>query len=402
MNLLKNQQEAIDKLIKYKVGALFMEPGTGKTRTAYELINSIPEVDYVLYIAPYQTIHTSNEKESVVYEVEKCGGFKCKFDFIGVESLSSSDRIYLKLHEKVNKTTFIVCDESLKIKNASAKRTKRLIELGSKAGYKLVLNGTPLSRNILDLWSQFEFLSPKIINMSFNEYKDTFCKYTLIKKRVGLRSYKKEFISGYENVEYLYSLIGHYVYSCNLELDVTKQYKSIAYEVDAYYKDKYEKIKEMMLENEFMISRNNNIFLEMTQKLQSSYCNASDKFRALSDAIEGKDLNKIIVFCKFIKSATKVSKMFPDIKVLTFGKHAYGLNMQSYNTVIYFDKTFDYALHLQSERRIFRTGQKEDCLYIDLDGDIGLDVMMDRNKKKKKDLLTYFKEVGFKTFMKQL
>lgn len=60
MNFTKNQQEAIDKLIKYKVGALFMEPGTGKTRTAYELINSI-EVDYVLYIAPYQTIHTSNE-----------------------------------------------------------------------------------------------------------------------------------------------------------------------------------------------------------------------------------------------------------------------------------------------------------------------------------------------------
>lgn len=255
MNLLKNQKEAIDKLIKYKVGALFMEPGTGKTRTAYELISCIPDVDYILYLAPYQTIHSEKKEESVLHEVEKCGGFKCECDFVGIESISSSDRTFLKLIDKVNEHTFIVCDESLKIKNVNAKRTKRIIELGSKSGYRLVLNGTPLSRNILDLWAQFEFLSPKIINMTFNQYKDVFCRYTTVKKKMGLHSYVKEYVSGYENVEYLYSLIGHYVYSCNLELDVTKKYYSRNYEVDESYKAEYEKIKEFMLENEFLISR---------------------------------------------------------------------------------------------------------------------------------------------------
>lgn len=43
--------------------------------------------------------------------------------------------------------TFIVCDESLKIKNWDAKRTKRIVQLGSYTEYKLILNGTPLSRN---------------------------------------------------------------------------------------------------------------------------------------------------------------------------------------------------------------------------------------------------------------
>ena len=37
--LLDHQRKAVDKLKKLKVGALFMEQGTGKTRTALELIN---------------------------------------------------------------------------------------------------------------------------------------------------------------------------------------------------------------------------------------------------------------------------------------------------------------------------------------------------------------------------
>ena len=35
--LYEHQQEAVDKLIRLKVGALLMEMGTGKTRTALEI-----------------------------------------------------------------------------------------------------------------------------------------------------------------------------------------------------------------------------------------------------------------------------------------------------------------------------------------------------------------------------
>ena len=37
---LKNQQLAFDKLSRLKVGALFSEMGTGKTKVALDLINS--------------------------------------------------------------------------------------------------------------------------------------------------------------------------------------------------------------------------------------------------------------------------------------------------------------------------------------------------------------------------
>ena len=39
MNLKDNQKTAIEKFRKLKIGALFMEPGTGKTRTASILIH---------------------------------------------------------------------------------------------------------------------------------------------------------------------------------------------------------------------------------------------------------------------------------------------------------------------------------------------------------------------------
>lgn len=94
-----------------------------------------------------------------------------------------SDRVYLELNDILEKNNcFLLIDESIKIKNFDAKRTKRLLELSKKAEYKLILNGTPITRNLLDLWSQFEFLSPKILNLSYTQFRDTFCEWEKITK----------------------------------------------------------------------------------------------------------------------------------------------------------------------------------------------------------------------------
>ena len=155
------QADAIAKLSRLKVGALFMDAGTGKTFPAYQLIESTG-CDYLLYLAPYQTIHNELSDENVLKEIDKYGGFSMPHDFVGIESLSSSTRIYLELHEKLQNAErpAIICDESLKIKNSEAIRTKRILRLGQMAEFKLILNGTPLSRNLLDLWTQMDFLSP--------------------------------------------------------------------------------------------------------------------------------------------------------------------------------------------------------------------------------------------------
>jgi len=156
--LLDNQLTAINKLRQFKVGALFMEPGAGKTRAAYELVKSVPGCDYVLWLTPFQT------KGNLAGELLRCMGDEfIPIEITGIETLSSSNT-YLKLTDELSKSSrpFIVVDESLKIKNWDAIITKRIIELGKMAEYKLVLNGT-ISRNLLDIWAQYDQSRDKYI-----------------------------------------------------------------------------------------------------------------------------------------------------------------------------------------------------------------------------------------------
>jgi len=252
------------------------------------------------------------------------------------------------------------------------------------------------------MWAQLEFLSPKILGMGLAEFKNTFVKYTTITKKINGIKNTKEIIDGYENIDYLYSLIKHYVYECDLKLDVSKQYQSRNYSIDADVAEEYARIKEFMLNHEYLMFRNNNIFIELMQQLQHAYCCTSNKFEVVENIMEHEHEDKTIIFCKFIRSRDAIAKMFPDVKVLTYGKHAYGLNLQDYNTVIFFDKTMDYALRLQAERRVFRSGQKNNCTYYDLTGNVGLEAMINRNINKKETMLNYFKRVSFETFIKEL
>ena len=401
MNDLQHQSEAKRHLEEWKVGALFMEAGTGKTKVAVDIVNASP-CDFVLWIGPLQTIRTGN----VTNEVARQGGFNMPCSYVGIESIGGSDRIYLNTVEdlKSYEKPFVVVDESLKIKNADAKRTKRLLEIGKIVEYKLILNGTPLSRNLLDLWSQMEFLSPLILNMSLAQFKNTFCEWTRVTKSNGWRTYSKEYVTGYENVDYLYSLIRHYVFKADLKLGISQHYRSKAYYIDEDSREEYARIKEIFLEDEMLEWRNNNIFLEMTQKMQHAYCCTGDKIDQVKSILaeEEVDPSKTIIFCKFIKSRELCERLFPECLVLSYQKDSLGLNLQEYNVTIYFDKVWDFALRTQSTRRTFRTGQERDCLYYDLTGDVGLERLIDRNIGKKVTMSEYFKKATKEQLKKDL
>lgn len=403
--LYGHQSKAISKLNKFKVGALFMEPGTGKTRTAYNLAKSIKNLDYILWLAPYSTINSPNYKNSLPFELEKCGGLWKENDLKGIESFSNSDRIYLETLQKIKryKNPLIVLDESLKIKNWYAKRTKRILEISKHAEFKLILNGTPLSKNLLDLWAQMEFLSPRILNMNIVEYKNNYCEYTTITKKVNGYTIKKEFISDFHNIDHLYSLIEPYVYECDLKLGVEKKYKTIYYDLNSIEIDTYNNLKEHFLSYEHLIEMNNNIFLSMLQKMQHSYSCAKDKFLELDSLFKNLfSESETIIFCKYISSAKACTKRYPKALILTYGKHSYGLNLQNRNNTIFFDKTFDYAQRLQAENRTYRSGQKKDCQFWDLNTSVGLDKLIDSNIIKKESILENFRKVGLKKIKKIL
>lgn len=85
----------------------------------------------------------------------------------------------------------------------------------------------------------------------------------------------------------------------------------------------------------------------------------------------------------------------PDQKELyiTYGCGAFGLNLQFANNMIFADRSWDLAQMEQAEARIFRLGQKKDIVkYFFITTGTGLEHMIDRNLKKKTDLLKEVKE----------
>lgn len=402
--LLDNQTTAISKLSRFKVGALFMDQGTGKSRTALELVRSVPDIDYVLHLAPFRSVNPKVEGTGIQSEIAKWGGYGVETDFVGIESISASGRIYLELYCKLQtkKNPFIIVDESIKIKNWGAKRTNRIIELGKLCQFKLILNGIPISRNLLDIWAQMEFLSPKILNMGQAEFRNTFCEWTKVTKIVGNKRYTREFITKYHNVDYLYSLIGHYVYECDLELSVHEHHFDYSYTIEDELKQEYYRLKETYLEDEKLMAMNNNIFLELTQKMQHLYCCSSEKFSLAKELFKSWNQEETIIFCFYQRSQEECKKAFPKAIVLSLQSDSTSLNLQHCCNTIFWDKTWDFALIDGAIHRTLRKGQNRDCRFAHFNGDVNLETLLSGNNQKKKDLLKYFKQTALRELLNEL
>ena len=405
MILLPQQTSALSKMSQWKVGALFMKMGTGKTRVAVELVNQVPDLDLVVWVGPLRSIKPIDKTlPSIKDEINKWGGFNAKeIIFVGVESIGQSDRTYLKTLGKVMRTlnTFLVVDESIKIKNFDAKRTQRLLEISKVCEFKLILNGEPITKDLLDLWPQINFLDPQILNMNLAEFKNTFCKYTTVTKRFnGYKEYSKTFITGYENIDYLYSLIGQYVFECDLQLNIQQVFEEKNYRLSEEEIERYTALKEKYLDDKVLMAMNNNIFLELTMKMQHEYCCSEEKFEVVKDWI--LDEAKTIIFCKYIASADECRKQFPKATVLNYKTGSLSLNLQDKPYTVYFDQTFDWGDVVQSQHRNYRTGAEQDCRYLRLIGNVGLENLIFDNNKKKLGISEYLKKISREQLKKVL
>ena len=78
---------------------------------------------------------------------------------------------------KRRKWVYLILDEAHHIKNFETKRWQTLLGFQSKR--RLLLTGTPLQNNLMELWSLMHFLMPKI-----------FQSHSQFKVRFGLSSYE--------------------------------------------------------------------------------------------------------------------------------------------------------------------------------------------------------------------
>jgi hypothetical protein len=205
-----------------------------------------------------------------------------------------------------------------------------------------------------------------------------------------------------ENVDYLHSLIRHYVYECDLRLNITQMWHDVPYTITDESREAYNDIKEDYLKDETLEWRNNNIFLAMTTEMQMAYTVDEGKMEAVDRLLKDIPQGETIIFCRFIKAQDECRRRWPHAAVLSMQKESLGLNLQQYRHTIFFDRVWDYALLLQASRRTYRTGQEQDCHYYELTGNVGLEHMMKENITKKVSMSEYLKRVTKEELRKAL
>lgn len=90
------------------------------------------------------------------------------------------------------KPDLIIADESQRIKTHDASQGKAMHRLGDAAPYKLILSGTPVQNNAVDLFSQYRFLDSSVFGTSFYAFRN---KYAI------MGGFDKHQIVGYREMD---------------------------------------------------------------------------------------------------------------------------------------------------------------------------------------------------------
>ena len=437
---MQHQKEAYDKLQRTKVGALFMEMGTGKTRTALELaverLND-GKVDCILWLCPVsvkQTIanevkkHLENSKYNLVDSspIQNC---QADIYITGIESISQSDKNYHNIFQIVdNKKPFIILDESSLIKNKYAKRTKRIWRLSEHCEYKLILNGTPISNNEQDLYCQWYFLDYRILGYtSYHSFAANHLEFHEDYPSMIVRTH---------DIEQLVSKMSPYLYQIKKsqcldlpEKTYTSRWFNLSPHVMEYYHHAKMDVLSRPIENDWDCSWLYELFTTL-QKIISGltiekeyiYKKITDdpRIKTLLSAINEMPNKKAIIWCHYkheIKNICKIlnkkgyktaefwgeisqiqrdeelEKFKNDAQFLVANKScgAYGLNLQFCNYAIYYSNDFSWATRKQSEDRIHRQGQKNKVHIIDIIAENTIDERIYQCLQEKESLVDSFK-----------
>lgn len=195
------QEKALKRALKKGKYALFMDPGTGKTKVAVDFagIKYLEgSVKKILVLAPVLAMGVWAD------EFEKHLDSNIPYHITYVEGTNKGDRINKALNhtEGLNvliasydsavnwqveledfKGDLIICDESHYLKSHTTVRNKTAYDLAKDYEYRLILTGTPLPKNALDIFGQFLVLNDSILGDNWFAFKNKYAVYGGFQKR---------------------------------------------------------------------------------------------------------------------------------------------------------------------------------------------------------------------------
>lgn len=419
--------------------ALIMDPGTGKTRVGIDTALyqwRLGMIANALVLAP-SGVHKQWVREQLPNFVPPWASVSAlalsmdmrKKDKARLERILSSDpkktlRFFTlnlealafprgqEMAARIIKSgpTLLIVDESSRIGNHRARRTKAIIKLGRMATSRRILTGTPVTKGLENLHSQYQFLSSDIFgHTSFFGFKQKYCQ---------LGGFANKQIIGYRNLEELQSRIAPYTFRIKKEdcLDLPpKLYKVREVPLSLEQKRLYLEMRDNLLvhleSGHIVPALAGGVVMLRLQQIVCGYLPALDPetgrvtgYHFIKDVpripitagiIEDTD-EHVLVWCRFRPDIARLAKEFSRRGISFVEYHGgvstadrekaetafkagkvqvflgqtetggIGLNLQRASQVIYYSNSARAESRWQSEDRAHRGGQTRTVLVTDL------------------------------------
>lgn len=197
------QQDGVDHICSRPHTLLADEMGTGKTIQILCAMNRLkPRMAVVVCPASLRT-NWKREAErwatgTHISVVRKHSDIKHdppsrSLFILGYETLSNP--LVLK---ELESPDFLAFDESSRIKNPKAKRTKSALQIARTARRVVFANGTPVMNNAAELWTTLSIICPDYVG-NFFRFRERFC---CVEKKTFWRDQKRVTKRAYSGVQY--------------------------------------------------------------------------------------------------------------------------------------------------------------------------------------------------------
>jgi SNF2 family DNA or RNA helicase len=426
----EHQRQALIKGAKLKNFAYFMEMGTGKTKVAIDnaaylfkekqiqlLIVIAPNSVYQNWIKEIETHCPVEDYNIFVHKVDKKFQYladKLNFYLINVEAFSHQSGVQTLMPILLNlgRYTMMILDESTTIKNREAKRTKAICKLGTMAGYKRILTGSPITKSPLDLYTQCSFLSPSLLGFkSFLSFRNRYCMMEPIpvsNDRVVM--IPKYFINLHELEDKLKSFSYRVRKEDCLDLPekiYQQRFVEFTIEQKRVYKQMQEQAFAIIQDQEVSFANKLTEMLKLHQVCNGFLKTNEGAIVELEDCPKLKELVKVIeegdgkfiIWANYIHNIESICKLLkklygdksvvsiygavsvedrtiavnkfqsdPDVKFFVGNPTTggYGLTLTAASYVVYFSNSYNLEVRQQSEDRAHRIGQKKNVTYVDI------------------------------------
>lgn len=449
-DLMQHQVPAVAKLLPSRVGGLFMDMGTGKSRTLLELAKLRQDKwDRLFWFCPVslkETVrhevlkHTTLGADDIHVFDHKQAPTDRRLYVVGIESMASSDRVVLAYNALCTERSFVAVDESSYIKGHRAKRTQRITHMSERARYRAVLTGTPFTQGAVDLYAQMTFLSPKILGYnSFWSFAANHLEYEERKDSYGRKRRTGRIIRAH-NEEYLAAKIAPYTYQVRKDecLDLPDKLHETRYCTMTHeQRELYEEAKERFLLESDPDDWSPISLFRLFTALQTIVCGWWESGEGLRTArhsrlavlmdtlaeIPGDE--KVIIWAKYRRSVDEIAAAISDaygheyvhlyhgglnerqrhaelerwrnsyggylIATQSAGGHGLTLNESAYS--IFYADGYKYSERVQAEDRNHRIGQGRRPVYITLRCERSIDDRIAAALARKGDALGLFQEM---------